>query len=94
MAIVSWSSSIFLGLKSVEFQLKALLCHNDYYTVTSNIKRGANTDQKHIIARNVYIEKLNSISLRGKLFYKWQTLTFYGGVIFFIVWHILEMSLK
>lgn len=94
LAVLSWCLSIFFGLKFMKYVISNLYINNEYFQIFSGKNKNSGKNPESIkIAIQTYKKafEINSNRMR-KLFKKFSVL-FYTGIIFFIIWHILEMSI-
>ncbi|QQU02358.1 hypothetical protein [Myroides odoratus] len=95
VAVVCWSISIFCGLKFTKYVISSLYANSSYFDIIKGEYPDINNNQEMIkIAIEAFKKAMNTNSLAMKRYFSWQGYLFYAGIIFFIVWHIIEMSLK
>lgn len=89
IAILSWSISIFCGLKFLKYIISNLYANNAYFEIIKE------NNQESINAKIKGFReamKINSKSM--SIYFKIQGFLFYLGILLFIAWHIIEMYLK
>lgn len=89
IAILSWSISIFCGLKFLKYIISNLYANNAYFEI---IKENNQESLNAKIKGFIEAMKINSKSM--SIYFKFQGLLFYLGILLFIAWHIIEMYLK
>lgn len=95
LAVLCWSISIFCGLKFLKYIISNLYANNDYYEIIQGRfpSTGKNPELiKYAVQGFQQAMKINSGAM--KIYFKFQGILFYSGIILFIVWHITEMYLK
>lgn len=92
IAIISWSLSIFFGLKSAKLALSALFKNNLYFDVEAGRDSVAGTvEWKQEVAKKAIIKNINKMSNESMSLSTFQERAFYLGVISFLIWHVLRM---
>lgn len=95
-SIVSWSISIFYGLKFLKISIEVLYKNNMWYDVRNKRLQELKdaTDETIEQVANKLQEHINNRVENNSKHIKYQENLFYVGMVFFIIWHILEMYLK
>ncbi len=95
LAVISWSLSIFLGLKFLKYVISSLYANNSYFDLIKG-KHPSVGSQPELIKDGVkgLREAMEINGGRMKKYFAWQGYLFYSGILLFIVWHIIEMYLK
>lgn len=94
LSVLSWGISIFCGLRFIEYLISSLYANNAYFDILA----GRHPDlgnipwKKEAGAEGVKQAMESNGTTAGKYF-DWQGRLFYGGIVLFILWHILEMYL-
>jgi hypothetical protein len=89
IAILSWSISIFCGLKFLKYIISNLYANNAYFEIIKE------NNQDSINAKIKGFRKAMKINSKSmSIYFKIQGFLFYFGILLFIVWHIIEMYLK
>lgn len=95
LSVFSWSISIIYGFKFVEIMLSLLRVNNNYIEVINGNNPISGTDiQKIKIGVDVLMKEMDKGGSIANKYRKRQYRFFFLGMIFFIVWHILELYLK
>lgn len=91
-AVISWSMSIYYGLKFLKYVISSLYANNEYFEI---IKGNNSNVGKHPIAIESGVKDFKAAmkinQSRMKHYFKYQSILFYIGMILFIIWHLLEM---
>jgi len=95
LAVLSWSISIFCGLKFLKYVISNLYANNSYFEIIKGNHPNIG-NQPELIKAGVegFKEAMQINSDTMVKYFKFQGYTFYFGIILFIVWHIIEMYLK
>lgn len=95
LAVLSWSISIFLGLKFLKYVISSLYANNSYFDLIKGRHPSVGLRTELITAGVEGLREAMQINEgRMKKCFSWQGYLFYSGILLFIVWHILEMYLK
>ena len=95
IAILSWGLSVYLGLKYIRTGLSVI--HDNIDLIDMNEGRHPATGQHpQMIAagRKTLLDIINEKSNQSSSLHTWQNRCFYLGMIFFIIWRIVEMHLS
>lgn len=95
LAVIFWTISIYCGLNFLKFVISNLYANNIYFEIINGnypnignhpelIKAGVSGFEKAIKSNGDTMAK----------YFKIQGYLFYLGILFFILWHIIEMYLK
>lgn len=92
LAILSWSISIYYGFKFLQSGMGVL--YNNFYML--EIEKGydeeiGNNPEYIISAKKGIFEATKSIAIKAERYFTRLIKMFFGGIIFFIAWHITEM---
>jgi hypothetical protein len=94
-AIVSWGSSIFLGLKYLKYMMSIINANIEYLNIKSGQHPHAGRNPELIKAgMEGVMNAMDSNIKKASLFFRWQNYLFITGMILFIVYHIISMYLK
>ena len=95
LAMLSWSLSIYCGLTFLKYVISNLYANKEYLDIKNgqNSEVGNHPELKKAAVSGI-TQAMKSNSDKAKKFAKWQNRLFYGGIIFFLLWHVLEMYLK
>jgi ABC-type transport system involved in multi-copper enzyme maturation permease subunit len=95
LAVISWSISIYCGLKFMKYVISNLYANNYYYEITNGRDPKIGKDPE-LIESGVtgFMEAMKINSKEMKKYFNFQSYLFYFGIVLFIVWHIIEMYLK
>lgn len=88
-AIISWALSIFCGLKYVEKTMNAKFFNLE--KLQHSLKIGTMSSEEYQNRQLYFQEMIKTNTTKSRQFSVVQEYTFYSGVVFFIIWHILEM---
>lgn len=95
LAVLSWSISIFCGLKFLKYVISNLYANNSYFEIINGNHPGIGKNPEYIEAGvKGFKEALKINSNAMSINFKIQGYLFYSGILLFIVWHIIEMYLK
>lgn len=95
IAVVCWVFSIFCGLKFLKYVISSLYNNNSYFDIINGRYDDIGNNAENIQIGIKAFKKATSINqISMKRYFSSQGYLFYGGIILFIVWHVLEMSLK
>lgn len=95
LAVLSWSGSIFCGLKFLKFVISNLYANNSYFEIKNGTHPDIGNNPERIKAGiNGFKEAMKINKITMKIYFKFQGYFFYLGILLFIVWHIIEMYLK
>jgi ABC-type transport system involved in multi-copper enzyme maturation permease subunit len=95
LAVISWSISIYCGLKFLKYVISNLYANNDYYEITNGRHPELGKDPELIeCGIKGFMEAMKINSKEMKKYFNFQSYLFYFGIVLFIVWHIIEMYLK
>ena len=90
-AVISWAVSIFCGLHFVKWSIEVKRTNFQEFDLPKiRLERG---EQTYEYVKGILTDKKNKHSklvIRMSLI---QEYSFYSGVLFFLIWHILEMYL-
>lgn len=92
IAIVLWGISVYTGLRSLEWVMATVKANAKYLEVQEGVspESGNHPEKVQIILSELMrIMKVN-VSKEGKLGL-FQKYSFYFGVVFFLIWHVIEM---
>jgi ABC-type transport system involved in multi-copper enzyme maturation permease subunit len=95
LAVLSWSISIFCGLKFLKYVISCLYANNGYYEIIKG--RFPNIGSNPELIKSGVEGFREAMEINGKAMkkhFKFQGYLFYSGIILFIIWHIIEMYLK
>lgn len=93
LAVLSWSLSIFCGLKFMKYVISSLYANNEYFQIINGKNEDIGKNPERIkIGIQAYREAMEINSNRMRKLFKWLNVLFYSGIIFFVIWHVLEMS--
>jgi hypothetical protein len=93
LAVLSWAISIFCGLRFVAFTTSNLYANKVYFDVIQGLHPEAGNHPQMIAAAASGVWKaMESNSIIGGKYFKWQSRLFYFGIISFLVWHVLGMA--
>ena len=94
LAVLSWSLSIFCGLKFMKYVISSLYANNEYFKIISGKNEDIGNHPEGIkIGIKAYKEAMVINATRMEKLFKYLNILFYCGIIFFIIWHVLEMSI-
>ncbi|MFA5782142.1 MAG: hypothetical protein WC868_07725 [Bacteroidales bacterium] len=92
IAVLSWGTSIYCGLKFISYIISTLYANNVYLDIIQGRDPDIRTHPQKIEAATKGIKQaMESNVERASSFSKWQDRLFIIGFIAFLVWHILEM---
>lgn len=95
LAVIFWTISIFCGLNFLKFVISNLYANNTYFEIINGNHPNIGNHPELIKAVVSGFEK--AIKSNGDTmakYFKIQGCLFYLGILFFIVWHIIEMYLR
>ena len=94
-AVICWSISIFLGLKFLKYVISVLYANNDYFAIIKG-KHPDVGNHPELIKAGIegFKEAMQINSSRMKKYFNWQGYLFYSGIMFFLIWHVLEKYLR
>lgn len=92
LAVLSWGISVFCGIKFLETALALLHNNSCYFDVKNGQDSEIGNNPSEIkyalsIMKPILIDRANKISV----LLNWQIRLLYSGIVFFIVWRVLEM---
>lgn len=96
VAVLCWSLSIVLGLKFLKHSIDVLWNNNLWF----DIKNRNFVDWTLLKDENIddmgdgIMKYIDDQIGKYKNHVDWQEYLFYAGMVFFIIWHVLEMYLK
>lgn len=92
IAILCWGVSIFCGLKFLQYSISILYSNYHYFEIINGNDSDIGSNDENIkIGVDAFKKAMNiNVEVAGKYF-NWQGILFYLGIVFFIVWHIVEM---
>lgn len=91
IAVLSWAVSIYSGLKYIEVTIN-IKFHNFKKLEASTLPQ--TTDQiDYQYFRKMVDESIKSYTKKSNLYTNIQEYSFYSGVLCFIIWHVIEMSM-
>lgn len=92
LANLCWAISIFFGLRNRAYVISTIYANKSYLDVLDGVYPDVGTNPKLIkLASEGIMNAMQSNSDKAGKLMDWQDRLFYSGIIFFIVWHILEM---
>ena len=92
IAVLSWAVSIYLGITAIKYRISSLFANNVYIDIVEGRHPDVGNNPHNIqIGVKAMEQVFEHNSNRSKSIFFWQERLFYGGMILFIVWHILEM---
>lgn len=94
IAVLCWGISIFSGLRFIKYSISTIYANATYLEVTSGIH--PETGPSPILIKAASEGIMQAMKENGKTAEKYakaQEYLFYSGIIAFLLWHILEMSL-
>lgn len=95
LAVLSWSISIFCGLKFLKYTISNLYANNMYYEIIEGKHPDIGNNPDYIKAGVAGFKEASEINIKTmEIYFKIQGYLFYIGILLFIVWHIIEMYLK
>ncbi len=95
LAVLSWSISIFCGLKFLKYTISNLYANNVYYEIIEGKHPDIGNTPDYIKAGVAGFKEAMEINIKTmEIYFKIQGYLFYIGILLFIVWHIIEMYLK
>ncbi|WP_256013123.1 hypothetical protein [Desertivirga xinjiangensis] len=95
ISIILWGISIFCGLRFMQWVGSSLYANINLLDVRAGIhKDTGNHIQKKAIAEDVITGILEKNSDTVSRLQSWQNICFYSGVIFFLIWRVLDMMPK
>lgn len=95
IAVVSWCTSIFLGLNYIKYQISGLYTNVQYLRIPEGTNREiGNNPHLYKFSMEVLENIIEKNSTKASKLGDWQDRCFYIGIIFFIIWHVLEMVEK
>lgn len=95
LAVLSWSMSIFFGLKFLKYVISCLYANNGYYDIIKGRHPDLGSDPDYINAGiQGFREAMKTNGKRMKIYMALQGGLFYSGILSFLVWHVLEMYLR
>jgi hypothetical protein len=94
LAVLSWGISVFCGIKFLKVALALLYDNSRYF----DVKNGQDSEIGNEPASISYALSIMKPILEKKakgtsVYFDWQIRLFYAGIMFFIVWRVLEMYL-
>ncbi len=95
LAVLSWAISIYCGLTFLKYVISNLYANKAYFDIVSGQDPKVGNHPELIKAAVSGItQAMQSNSDKAEKLAKWQDRLFYCGIVFFLVWHVLEMYLK
>lgn len=91
IAVLLWSISIFSGLKYIKWAIEAKRVN--YQKLEHLSLRQTMSPEKFLYLINILEDYEKKYGRKLQLYFPLQENCFYSGVIFFIVWHVIEMAL-
>jgi len=92
ISVICWGISIFCGLMFVKYVLSNLYANNAYFEISNGRHPYAENSTTTLEADIKTIKKaIESNGQTAEKHFNWQGRLFYTGIVFFILWHILEM---
>ncbi|MEK7720402.1 MAG: hypothetical protein AAB347_12515 [Bacteroidota bacterium] len=90
IAVLLWGTSIFSGLNYIKWAIEIKRTNYQKLDVMSDSQLMRQVSFQSII--DILDKKEKSFSNKLQIYFPLQEYSFYSGVVFFIIWHIIEMS--
>lgn len=84
LSVILWGISIYCGLSSLQYLIGSLIANMDLI----NEKRAQSPKATEIQ------DAISDVSDKTKSLVKTQRCTFFAGIFFYLVWHIIEMIIE
>lgn len=95
IAVLSWAISTYCGLTFLKYVISNLYANNAYFDIIKGTYPDVgNHPELKKAAESGIIHAMNTNSIKAEKFAKWQGRLFYCGIIFFLIWHVIEMYLR
>jgi hypothetical protein len=92
IAVIFWLASIFFGMNFIKKQQQGLvLSYRSYDNARNQFEPSKNDPQKTKWTEEIIKDKFRLVDRKSRRNYKYQLYTFFLAVLFYIVWHALEM---
>lgn len=93
LAVLFWGISIICGLKFIGLIVFSIYRNSAYMDMVQGRDDIAGTNPHYIeIGKEVFRKGTEKLSKNSIALYNWQERLFYLGILFFIVWRIIEMA--
>lgn len=95
VAVVCWALSIYCGITFLKYRLAIQYANFEYLSVSDGTHPEIRKNPLHAEPTKAGISAaIESNSKKGGRLYRWQYRYFYLGIIAFLTWHIVQMSLN
>ena len=94
IATLSWGLSVFFGIKFLKVALSLLYENSRYFDIQNGQDSEIGNDPTTIKYTLSIMKPLLEKKAKGtSIYFDWQIRLFYAGIVFFIVWRVIEMYL-
>jgi len=94
LAVGFWAISIIYGFSALANELLLIKTNHEHFNIILNTTPKTLTEKEQFEGNNKYRERLEDLSQKTPKFKRNQEMAFYTGIVCFIVWCVLKMSLN
>ena len=95
LSVLFWMLSVFFGLTFMKYVISGLYDNNSYIDIMNGKNpKTINLPNIEKISTESYIKHLEKNNKIMSKYFRYQGISFYLGIILFLIWHIIEMYLK
>lgn len=94
ISVLCWLLSIYLGLRFISYVLSTLYANNAYFEILKGEHPDVGNNPRLITTAVSAIKGVMEVNAnKANALSKWHIRLLYAGIISFIVWRIIEMSI-
>lgn len=95
IAVVLWAGSFFSGCRYIQYVQSTLFANHEYFLIKDGEHPFVGNHPGSIAAASEGIKSAMEHNINSaSLYSRWQFRLLVSGGIFYIIWHILEMSIR